>query len=283
MATNQDFAGRVIGAASQGAVGALVAASLSAVTEPIVNSLLVKRSSVSEAVKELDPERVKNFLKTTLATNFIKFPFFEVTNIIMQGVDLPPTARGAALGTVFCTTTLPITNYRFRKSMDLPITAANLYQAYLPTVLRDILYGIVRNKVGAFMLGLNPERANTNAGRFMNMFVTVAAACVLSAPGNEFRGYCLQNPAKKQSMVDFFQPAKFIRSTSVGAFIMALSLGIGTLVTPQVEKLFANLRAYLSKNPIAYLLIVLFALQRFLESRQHSEVVAALEDKRTKK
>merc|ERR1711920_376052 len=132
---------------------------------------------MGEAVKELEPERVKRFLQTTMATNFIKFPFFEATNVIMAGIDLPPTARGAALGTVFCTTTLPITNYRFRKSMDLPITLGSLYQAYLPTVLRDILYGIVRNKVMTFMVGLNPKASGTNSGRFINMFVTVIAAC----------------------------------------------------------------------------------------------------------
>mmetsp|Transcript_63433 Transcript_63433/g.160505 ORF Transcript_63433/g.160505 Transcript_63433/m.160505 type:complete len:297 (+) Transcript_63433:156-1046(+) len=276
MAEQKDFVGRVVGAASQGAVGAVVAASLSAVTEPIVNSILVKRVPLSEAVKELDPERVKRFLQTTLATNFIKFPFFEATNVIMQGVDLPPTARGAVLGTVFCTTTLPITNYRFRKSMDLPITPSDLYQAYLPTVLRDILYGIVRNKVMTFMVGLNPARSNTNLGRFMNMFATVIAACVLSAPGNELRGYCLQPANKRQSMVDFFQPSKFVRSTSVGAIIMAISLGVGTLATPQVEKLWSTLRNYLKSNPISYVLIILFAVSKVLDARREKAMLSAI-------
>jgi len=278
MADQQDFVGRVVGAASQGAVGAVVAASLSAVTEPIVNSILVKRVPLSEAVKELDPERVKRFLQTTLATNFIKFPFFEATNVVMQGVELPPTARGALLGTVFCTTTLPITNYRFRKSMDLPITPGDLYQAYLPTVLRDILYGIVRNKVMTFMVGLNPARANTNFGRFVNMFTTVIAACVLSAPGNELRGYCLQPADRRQSVVDFFQPAKFVRSTSIGAVIMAISLGIGTLATPQVEKLSTTLRNYLKSNPISYLLVILFAVSKVLDARREKKMLAAIAD-----
>jgi len=278
MADQKDFVGRVVGAASQGAVGAVVAASLSAVTEPIVNSILVKRVPFSEAVKELDPERVKRFLQTTLATNFIKFPFFEATNVVMQGVELPPTARGALLGTVFCTTTLPITNYRFRKSMDLPITPQNLYQAYLPTVLRDILYGIVRNKVMTFMIGLNPARANTNLGRFVNMFTTVIAACVLSAPGNELRGYCLQPADKRQSMVDFFQPSKFVRSTSVGGLIMAVSLGVGSLATPQVERLFGALREYLKANPISYLLVVLFAFSKVLDARRENAMLTALAD-----
>jgi len=277
MAASQDFMVRVIGAASQGAVGAVVAANLSAVTEPVVNSMLVNRVTLMEALKQLDPERIKNYLKTTMATNFIKFPFFEATSVLMTGVDLPPTVRGAVTGAVFCTTTLPITNYRFRKSMDLEITPASLYQAYLPTVLRDILYGIVRNKVMAFMVGLNPDRAGTNLGRFINMFATVIASCVLSAPGNELRGYCLQPPARKLAFGEFFQPAKFVRSTSIGAFIMAISLGVGTLATPQVEKLWNNMREYLKTNPVGYLLVVLFALHQILEKRRHSERMLALE------
>lgn len=278
MASNQDFASRVIGAASQGAVGAVVAASLSAVTEPMVNNLLVNRVTLGQAIKELDPKKIKAFLQTTLATNFIKFPFFEATNIVMQGVELPPTARGAALGSIFCTITLPITNYRFRKSMNLEVTASNLYQAYPQTVLRDILYGIVRNKVGAYLIGLNPTFAQTNFGRFINMFATVIAACVLSAPGNELRGYYLQPADRRKSFADFFQPAKFVRSTSVGALIMGISLGIGTLATPQVEKLFSTVKEYLQKNPVGKLLIVLFALQQILQLRQHKELVVAIEN-----
>jgi len=267
------FVERVVGAASQGAVGAVVAANLSAVTEPVVNAMLVKRVPISEAVQEVSAERVYKYLQTTLATNFIKFPFFEVTNMLVGGVDLPPTLKGALTGTVFCTTTLPITNYRFRKSMEMPITASNLYQAYLPTVLRDILYGIVRNKVMAYLVGLNPQRANTNFGRFTNMFATVIAACVLSAPGNELRGYTLQPPNKRQSFGEFFQPSKFVRSTSVGAVIMAISLGVGTLATPQVEKLVARVRQYFKNQPIGLLLIILFALHQVLENRRHKEVL----------
>jgi len=275
-----DFVGKVVGAASQGAVGAVVAANLSAVTEPIVNAMLVKRITFGEALKELDPKKIASYLQTTLSTNFIKFPFFEVTNMLVGGVQLPPTLKGALTGTVFCTATLPITNYRFRKSMDLPITASNLYQAYGPTVLRDIIYGITRNKVMPFMVGLSPDTANTNLSRFVNMFVTVIAACVISAPGNELRGYCLQPPDRKQAFGDFFQPAKFVRSTSVGAVIMAISLGIGTLATPQVEKFVAKVKDYLAKNPIGILLIVLFALNQIVERRRHSDVLVALEDKR---
>ena len=151
---SQDFVGRVVGAASQGAVGAVVAACLSAVTEPVVNNMLVNRVTLVEALKQLDPVKIQKYLQTTLSTNFIKFPFFEATNVVMSGVDLTPTLRGAVAGSIFCTTTLPITNYRFRKSMDLPISPKDLYQAYAPTVMRDIIYGIVRNKVA------DPARAS---------------------------------------------------------------------------------------------------------------------------
>merc|ERR1711933_250237 len=165
---------------------------------------------------------------------------------------------------------------------DLPLTPSDLYQAYLPTVLRDILYGIVRNKVMPMMIGFNPQAANTNSGRFINMFCTVIAACWLSAPGNELRGYCLQPPEKRQSFSEFFQPQKFLRSTSVGSIIMGISLGVGTLATPQVEKLFAMAKEYLAKNPVGYVLIVLFALHQVLENRRQQEIVHAIEDQRAK-
>lgn len=275
-AAQDDFTARVIGAASQGAVGAFVAAVLSAVTEPVVNNVLVNRVPVIQAFKELDVNKIQSFLRTTLVTNFIKFPFFEATNVIMAGVDLPPTARGTLTGAVFCTTTLPITNYRFAKSMGKPITASSLYQAYLPTVLRDILYGIVRNKVMTYMISRAPEKAGTNMGRFVNMFATVIAACVLSAPGNELRGYFLQAPEKRLAFQDFFQPSKFVRSTSVGALIMAVSLGVGTLATPQVEKIIAMFREYLQKHPIGYLLIALFGIQQVLAARRNHELKEAI-------
>lgn len=274
---SDDFVGRIIGAASQGAVGAFVAANLSAVTEPIVNNVLVKRVPLGQAVKELDPKKIKAYLRTTLSTNFIKFPFFETTNVIMSNVQIGGTARGALTGAIFCSATLPITNYRFRKSMGWDISASNLYQAYLPTVLRDILYGIMRNKVGAFMIGLNPERANTNFGRFFNMFVTVIAASIFSAPGNELRGYCLQSPDTALPFKDFFKPDKFVRSTSVGALIMAISLGVGTLATPQVEKLFGTLKGFFKQQPLGILLVILFFLNNILQSRRQTELIETLE------
>jgi len=283
MAGQQDFVGRVLGAASQGAVGAVVAASLSSVTEPIVNNVLVNRVSLQEAIGALDMAKVQSFLKTTLTTNFIKFPFFEATNVVMSGVELSGVARGALTGTIFCTTTLPITNYRFRKSMNREITASNLYEAYLPTVLRDIIYGIVRNKVMTYLVGLNPQRANTNFGRFINMFATVIVASFLSAPGNELRGYTLQPADKALPFKEFFKPEKFVRSTTVGALIMAISLGVGTLATPQVEKLVGVLKGYFRKNPMGLILVALFAIHNVLAMRRQSQLIKTLDAQKLNK
>jgi len=278
MAANKNFADRVIGAASQGAVGAVVAAALSSVTEPVVNRVLVKRMPLQEAIAEMDAEQITKFFQTVLPTNFIKFPFFEAINVIMSTVSIPPAIRGTVTGAVFCTATLPITNYRFRKSMNLPINPKDLYQAYLPTVLRDIIYGIVRNKVFAARLAANPEYSKTNAGRFLNMFITVIASCVISAPGNELRGFMLHPANKRQSFGEFFQPQKFVRSTSIGAMIMGIALGFGAIATPKVEAYTASIRKLLASNPLSYVMIVLFLYHTYLENKRNRAQLAAIQD-----
>jgi len=256
MAAKDDFTSKVVGAAAQGAVGAVVAALLSSVSEPLVNKILVERIGLAEAVAQLDSKKVFSYMKTTMTTNFIKFPFFESTNVIMGGIDVPPAVRGSATGAVFCTLTLPITNYRFRKSMNMDIDMGALYQAYLPTVFRDILYGIVRNQVQPKLIARDPKWALTDAGRFTNMFVTILAAAVLSAPGNELRGFCLQPAGKAKPFGEFFQPEKFVRSTSVGALIMAISLGVGTVMTPRAERLWAFIKDFLQRNPAGWILVL---------------------------
>lgn len=268
-AQKNDFTSKVVGAAVQGAVGAVVAATLSSVSEPLVNKVLVERIPLSEAIAQLDSAKVLSFMKTTMATNFIKFPFFESTNVIMQGMELPDAVKGSATGAVFCTLTLPITNYRFRKSMNMEIDFGSLYQAYLPTVFRDILYGIVRNKIQPAMIARDPAFAQTDAGRFTNTFVTIIAAAVLSAPGNELRGFCLQPPGKAKPFTEFFQPEKFVRSTSVGALIMAISLSIGSIMTPRAEKAWAALKEILKNNPAGYAVIALVVVL-FMKSQQSS-------------
>lgn len=166
MSGQDSFLIKVVGAASQGAVGAFVGASLSAVTEPVVNKVLVERKPPLQAIQEHTWAAIVKFFQTTVSTNFIKFPFFEVVNMIMNNMDLPASVRGTVTGLVFTSATLPITNYRFRKSMNLPVGgAADLYQAFLPTVGRDVIYGIARNTMMAWIMDSNPKAMATPAGR----------------------------------------------------------------------------------------------------------------------
>lgn len=269
------FAARVIGAASQGAAGAMVAAALSAVTEPIVNRVLVKRIPLTEAMKEVDVATIKRFFNTTITTNFIKFPFFEVINMIMSGVSLPASGRGAVLGAVFTTATLPITNYRYCKSVGLPVDANALYKAYLPTVIRDIVYGIARNNVYSSLLASYPELAKSAGGKFMLMFLTVLASCLISAPGNELRGYYLQPEGKRQSFSKFFKPHKFVRSTAVGALIMSTALGFGTLATEPAKALVEKVKNYFSDNPLAVVIIAALVVHESRAAARHAELVEA--------
>jgi hypothetical protein len=233
---------RIVTGASQGAVGAVVAAGLSAFSEPVVNRVLVNRVPVMQSIKELDVNKSKEFFKTTLPTNFLKFPLFEAVNAVLQIVDLPLAVKGAITGIVFTTLTLPVTNYRFCKSMDFPVNLEALWKAYIPTVARDILYGISRNKLFALMAVTFPGMMATKAGRALAMFPIVYGACILSSPGNELRGYYLQPKDRRKSFKDFFNPVNYARSTFIGALIMGISLVAGGLVTIQLEKLIALLR-----------------------------------------
>jgi hypothetical protein len=262
---DQEFLSKVIGAASQGAVGAFVGATLSAVTEPVVNEVLVKRKPVMLAISEHTLEKIIKFFSTTVSTNFIKFPFFEVVNMIMNSFTVPAAVRGTVTGLVFTSATLPITNYRFKKSMNLPVGGIlDLYQAYLPTAGRDVLYGIARNKMMAWITAANPKLMSTPAGRAKAMFATVAFSCVVSAPGNEYRGFVLQPKGKEKPFFEFFDPTKTIRSTTIGGLIMSTSLGVGAFATPFVEAFVSHLREASKKDPFGTILLLLFVIDRVL-------------------
>jgi hypothetical protein len=273
---SESFVGKVIGAASQGAVGAFVGATLSAVTEPVVNEVLVKRKPVLIAVSEHSMEKIVKFFSTTITTNFIKFPFFEVVNMIMNSFTVPAAVRGTVTGFVFTSATLPITNYRFKKSMNLPVgNFLDLYQAYLPTVGRDVLYGIARNKMMAWITDANPHMMATPAGRAKAMFMTVLFSCFVSAPGNEYRGFVLQPKGKEKPFFEFFQPIKTLRSTIIGGLIMSTSLASGAFSTPFVEAFVGRMREATKKDPLGAMLLVLFLLDRLFAMRSSK----AVEDK----
>eukprot|EP00929_Paragymnodinium_shiwhaense_P019525 TRINITY_DN1327_c0_g2_i1.p2 TRINITY_DN1327_c0_g2~~TRINITY_DN1327_c0_g2_i1.p2 ORF type:complete len:322 (+),score=86.38 TRINITY_DN1327_c0_g2_i1:67-1032(+) len=231
---------KVVASAAQGAVAAFVAAWLSAFTEPVVNRLLVERKSVAEAIASVKFAACINFFFTTFPTNMLKFPIFEIINTILSATDLSGSIRGVVNGALFCTLMLPVTNYRFRKSMNLPIELGLLWQAYPPTVCRDIVYGWARGAFGGIIARSFADSLGTSfAGRCAMFGLTIWVACIVSSPFNEWRGFWLQNPAKKLPFGEFFQPARYARSTGVGATIMGISLSIGMLITPLVKDLFA--------------------------------------------
>jgi len=238
------FITKVVGAAAQGAVAAAVAALLSAFTEPVVNRLLVHRCTVKEALNAVRVADCLRFFLTTFPTNMLKFPVFEVINLVLSYTSLTGPHRGVLNGWLFCTLMLPVTNYRFRKSMKLPVEPALLYQAYPPTVMRDIFYGWSRGLVGGLLVGLFPHTAHSFFGRAFLFGVTIWLACIISSPFNEIRGYWLQERSKALPFKQFFQPARYFRSTGVGSAIMGISLMVGMLLVPFAEGLFILIRSH---------------------------------------
>jgi hypothetical protein len=138
---------------STGMSSAIVAASLSALTEPLLNRVLVLREPISTAVRSFSPKSAATFFKTAVSTNLMKFPLYEILHETLSVVNVPPFLRGAFTGACFTSLTLPLTNYRFYRSMnwERPNTPGYLFEAYLPTVLRDIVYGISRNVINSFL------------------------------------------------------------------------------------------------------------------------------------
>ena len=128
-------------------------------------------------------------------------------------------------------------------SPPIPITFENLSKAYLPTLGRDIVYGMSRNAVAAFVKAKYPGLDKSAGGQFLAMFITALASCIISSPFNELRGYTLQPPSRKKSFGEFFKPNKYVRSTAVGATNLALALGTGRLVVEPVKAFLAKFRA----------------------------------------
>ncbi len=242
---------RILSAYARGAVAAIVNAGMGSVTEPIVNTVLVKRVPVHVALQEFDVKRSwKMFYEATLPTNLIRFPFYEIVAALLRGVPIPHTWRGLVTGIVYTTSTLPLGNYRFMKSVRRKITTRDLFKAYWPTLFRDVIYSVVRANVDAALRRRYPTLQRTAFGRFFGMFLTALVACIVSSPGNEMRGYALQSDdSSRLTFREFFRPQKYVRSTAVGATNIALSLGTGALIVEPLRQVVERLRSIASTNP----------------------------------
>merc|ERR1712190_229554 len=127
--------------------------------------------------------------------------------------------------------------------------------AYIPTVARDIVYGWARGFVGgALGSAMAPETFFAKAFVFG---LVVWAACIISSPGNEWRGYTLQPKDRKLPFGEYFKPVNYVRSTGVGATIMGIALMFGMLVTPYAEMLFGYLKEHVAIGLGALVAIVL--------------------------
>jgi len=232
--------GRVLNAMGAGAVASVIQAALSAVGEPIVNRVLVKRMKIRDAINDVSPAMMIDFFKTTLATNFLKFPFFEAINAFCACLPISPSVRGIFTGFVFTTATLPVTNYRYRKSMQLEVNWSNIYEAYFPTVIRDIVYGICRNYCTIWTLAAMPA---WKAADPQVLFIVVILGCLGSAPFNEWRGFLLQSKGQELTFKEFFKPSNFVRSTALGAIKQGLALAVGYWCAPPAKNFVMGLVA----------------------------------------
>eukprot|EP00913_Durusdinium_trenchii_P035588 g33304.t1 len=179
------------------------------------------------------------FFKTTLVTNLLQLPLFEAVLALASAFPVPATLQGTFTGFVFATVTLPIMNIRnldkplvlvhggYRKSMQLPVHLSNIYEAYIPTVGRDMLYGAVRRYATAYLVGLGGASVCATSPEVL--LLAVVAARVASTPFNEWRGYLLQTKQSRLTIQEFFKLSNFARSTIVG-ILQGLTLAMGYAV-----------------------------------------------------
>lgn len=263
---------RLLTAFSVGAVASIVAAFLSSFTEPVINRVLVRRLTISEAMKEVRLRDCLGFFETALATNLVKFPFFEVVSVVVDFLPIPSLWRGVTAGAIYSTVMVPVSNFRYRKSMQLQVAFGTLYEAYWPTTWRDIVYGLVRMRcMQALMLGRFRLFGSGQAHLAACYFSSVFLACVVSAPLNELRAYSLQRKinAKKDgggmSFAEFFQPERFIRSTILSSFVLSSGVGFGALVAPTAQIFLVSLKSLFISMPMSgWEVVVCLALTRVL-------------------
>lgn len=156
--------------------------------------------------------------------NLLLLPVFEVINAACACLSLQPWLRGLVAGIVFTSVTLPATNYRYRKSMGLSVTLGGLLDAGLPTLLRDMTYGIGRNYLTLTVIGSFP-RWNMYSPELL--LVTVIGGSLASAPFSEWRNLLLQKKGTTVPLLENFKFGAFISSSLLEAIKQGLALSIG--------------------------------------------------------
>merc|ERR1711948_219540 len=108
--------------------------------------------------------------------------------------------------------------------------------------------------MGALGGAVAPEGA---LGKAVVFGLVVWAACIISSPGNEWRGYTLQPKDRKLPFAEYFKPVNYVRSTGVGATIMGIALSVGMLATPYAEMLFGYLKEHTMVGVAVFVAIAL--------------------------
>ncbi|CAE7260302.1 unnamed protein product [Symbiodinium natans] len=96
--------------------------------------------------------------------------------------------QGLVMGILYPTLTLPLTNLRMRKSLDESYTLGDLYAAYWPTLVRDIVGQQARTRVNSFCVRTLGWGRQSPAAMALSMFMT----CVISSPFNELRNFYMK-------------------------------------------------------------------------------------------
>ncbi|CAE8586231.1 unnamed protein product, partial [Polarella glacialis] len=103
-----------------GALGAFVAALLQSVSEPVLNRIAAKRMTLGQAIREVRPGDILRFFRTVLATNLLKFPFFEAVNTVTSSwTPVPIFLRAVAAAFIYTSAMLPLSNYRYMASLQM--------------------------------------------------------------------------------------------------------------------------------------------------------------------
>ncbi|CAE7802819.1 Tret1, partial [Symbiodinium sp. CCMP2456] len=259
-----------------GAMGAVVAALLQAFSEPVLNRVAVKRLRVLDAIREVRLIDILRFFRTVLATNLLKFPFFEaVTALSSTWTSVPVPLQGVVASVMYTSATLPVANYRYIKSLQLKVKFKKLYQAYFPTLLRDIIYGVTRT---ALIRKFHAPAVSSPAGDAWIMFLSVGLSCLASAPGNELRAYRLQPKKTRLPPAQFFELQPFLRSAVLGALIPATAIASGQFLVGEAEVLLNLLHlsaVWLMPKLVApFLLLALWVVLRLESSRQYYDPYA---------
>lgn len=159
----------------------------------------------------------------------VKFPIFEPLLVWILSTKLLTSslyARAALAGLFFAMITLPFTN--FRMGVSNRAMAKSPFKALVPTVARDMVYALGRAALPAIIVAKYSSKAHRlSAASPEVLFATVAGACLLAAPLNEFRDHQLS-----KDHASHFMPLRAAFFALIRSLLQAASLVLGYRYAP---------------------------------------------------